>query len=1736
MRLALAQNPKTDLKFLKKLDKEHSERLEVYYSIPPRNRTDHDYEQMYKHERIMDSARKQIDQRSGEQGKLDENQDDILSKAQGYLHANPGELAQHKWAIPTLTKHGFNYDVEANRYNQTSLGISDEDVWSREGKDARTTEYMQVDRYGWEHTDHEGVDFRAGTNGIFGLKKLASHLAKHDGLNESDDDVLYKAKAHIAKIGDYQSSEDMVCRNDTDQDTLHQIAIHPSHRPHDFLLTRIVNHENVHPDTLLHISKHANDLMVAQNAANMHNHIKKEGWGPYSPLKESDNVLKAAHDHLKQGTRLVANKQFEPVLKKHGYEFSTEWSLAHSNPKADVWIHQNKKHAVTVTGGNQWGPEVWDHEYMDNGGKSPDDEYEFADGFSGHTVNGLDRHLTNVHRPRPTNEAKDPILKAAQKSLIHSLSGNDKVEGDTHVDILHVLATNPTTDGDALHDLATHHTDWNVRAPVIRHPNVQERTLRFIHGEAVKDDNMGLRYEIARSRNTPVGLLKTLSKDKHWEVKGLASLRLSRHPNSILTNQEISDASRRGYRDPATNESKDDDLLKKVQANLLKGDKLLAYPHYAEVLKSHGYKFNVGLSGSSEGHVDTWTRTRGGGNHEVNVDSLGWGYHDHKRDTGEDGSGPEDLGLWLHIRHGGMKESVDEDDPLKKAHLHLAQGVKVPVKVTGTDTDGGHHVWHGERDDLAIAFGLAQKSQHPEVLHKLASHEYHGVRADVAENPHTTPDTLDYLAKDPKIVLNVLYHEKTSPETITRVYHQIKAGYASGIHTHRNVRSVKYMIAAHPNTPHEVLKELIEEGGSVGDRAYNTKNHPNGKPEGEVNEGKSLPVAPNDMKETHLKLANDPDPEVRAELGRSRNCHPDVLAHLSTDKEYGVKFAVARNPVTPVGTLHRLSKDAHEDIRMGVARNPNTHGTVLKKLSNDRSIRVRFAVSMNTKARRLGLRESHNDSILRDAHRKSLVSVPKNSEDEEAGEDTFHRALAKNTSDPETLAKLAHHWRVSVRDEVIDNPNTPHKALVTMWHRPGVGFYTQADIEKHPNWKISESDDLLKDAHMKIAADPDSAKDERTGVAGAHWYLAHSTQDPDVLHQLSKSPDRYVRIHVARNIDTSLETLISLRDQEDGPGHYVAHHPTFKKAVRDMKVLSDKARGRMIKRTVNESDDVLKTAHNKLLDSESDASMGARLAANSPSEYVHARLLKDMRHNREVHDSLARNPNTSLETQRHLYQIADHQTRDWMAVSKHTHSDILRQMTTDYDDGSLGLGSAMAMSGSAMAMAAQAELKRRGELNEGTEDDILKDTNELLQKTKEKLLAGDELMNHPQYAETLRAHDFKFYPDISMERGHDVDTWRRGSHEVTVTKSGNKTRWYRDQYESGYPKSRGQGDDHHDLAWSLKRSFGSKMNESTEDDILKKAQDYIKAGHGAAIHKDFAKHLHSKGYEFDVGDSMTGVGVDSWKHPTKGHHLFVRAGGWSTNNRGAWGSDLSSLKKYLKLNESEDDNTLKAAHDKLHAGDDLALHQDYVPVLKKHGYSFDSKKSFFDVPHPNYMPRHQRDYWHNGRHEISIQHDHWSHIINNHMVWGGKGADQLEARLNETARRALMSREVNESDDDLKQAHMKLALTQPSYSFEDRPLTHSTDEYHIRDLAVKRVTDPDVLHTLSKDPDRFIRRIVAGHEHTRIDTLRELVNDNEDHVTGSIALDNINRLRDGMNESDDVLKASPLEDGRRQRP
>ncbi len=194
-------------------------------------------------------------------------------------------------------------------------------------------------------------------------------------------------------------------------------------------------------------------------------------------------------------------------------------------------------------------------------------------------------------------------------------------------------------------------------------------------------------------------------------------------------------------------------------------------------------------------------------------------------------------------------------------------------------------------------------------------------------------------------------------------------------------------------------------------------------------------------------LEEDPDPWVR-ETSRSRTRRrladldtvaaassvPEALSVLAADPDAEVRAAAARCSRTEAEVLLRLALDRSPDVRSAVAENPRVSTGALLRVAGAPYHRVHNVDSaLRACASTARLADAVAHEVQYGCHGAAARHCRHGAE-QTASVSPDHAAVLRLASDPQasagTLETLAGHRSSEVRTAVLDNPNSPSRAVV----------------------------------------------------------------------------------------------------------------------------------------------------------------------------------------------------------------------------------------------------------------------------------------------------------------------------------------------------------------------------------------------------------------------------------------------------------------------------------------------------------------------------------------------------------------------------------------------------------------------------------------------------------------------------------------------------------------------------------
>lgn len=281
---------------------------------------------------------------------------------------------------------------------------------------------------------------------------------------------------------------------------------------------------------------------------------------------------------------------------------------------------------------------------------------------------------------------------------------------------------------------------------------------------------------------------------------------------------------------------------------------------------------------------------------------------------------------------------------------------------------------------------------------------------------------------------------------------------------------------------------------------------------------KALALNPSCPEDLLMKLAKDPDPEVRSAVAENSLTPPEILRTLAKDKSREVRESVARNTSTPGETLNVMAKVSY--LREIIAENPSISMTLLKELSVNRNEDVRSAVAQNP------------------------------------------------TISPEMLTVLAKDSAYMVRHNVAQNPKTPAEVLVILANE--AGYMLRECVARNRNTPLQTLKELASDdraeVRLSVALNTFAPLDLNSrinhlksfGTEGDEFgygrgFLAANPETPvEILELFSKDKNHVVRCGVAVNPATPISILKVLAKQDSNQivQARVAENPSIPESLR----------------------------------------------------------------------------------------------------------------------------------------------------------------------------------------------------------------------------------------------------------------------------------------------------------------------------------------------------------------------------------------------------------------------------------------------------------------------------------------------------------------------------------------------------------------------------------------------------------
>ena len=290
--------------------------------------------------------------------------------------------------------------------------------------------------------------------------------------------------------------------------------------------------------------------------------------------------------------------------------------------------------------------------------------------------------------------------------------------------------------------------------------------------------------------------------------------------------------------------------------------------------------------------------------------------------------------------------------------------------------------------------------------------------------------------------------------------------------------------------------------------------------------------------------------KIRMELAKSIHTHIDLLVRLGDDSEIRVREAVAKNSSTSIEMLHKFSQESplffNYAVHEAVASHRSCPLDLLIKLGECPSVQVRKEVIRNKNfSMSYGLLKTlandSDDGIRLEIARSratpaDLLEKLANDKDK-----SVRTAVAKNSNTSQnTLIKLGRDLEASVLEAISKNPATPSEIVAGLVRKACQEFYYLVGAPRKSKFWIKSlrsferrDPDLFRACQEgdflylsdRMAEKACRKKDLSWRILG----LSHRLAAPDVLAKRSRSTEWIERFAVARNPNTPLNVIQTLK-------------------------------------------------------------------------------------------------------------------------------------------------------------------------------------------------------------------------------------------------------------------------------------------------------------------------------------------------------------------------------------------------------------------------------------------------------------------------------------------------------------------------------------------------------------------------------------------------------------------------------
>lgn len=415
--------------------------------------------------------------------------------------------------------------------------------------------------------------------------------------------------------------------------------------------------------------------------------------------------------------------------------------------------------------------------------------------------------------------------------------------------------------------------------------------------------------------------------------------------------------------------------------------------------------------------------------------------------------------------------------------------------------------------------------ENPKLDHATVSeylnHKDHGIARLAASHPKATEeDRLNFIHRKgvskTEVHNFVSSNESLSPDVI-REAHNTHSYREDGGSDYWSRRNVEEAVAQHPNTPRDVLedivnrKELNKEPDEDGKKYYSVHGYSNG-------ERSSALSHPNfDINQVRQKLENPDDHEAALALAKRPDATAEDLRSLEAkypniDKTGNGKVAqaIVEHPNYPEDLQIRRAKDkAVTNARPLLSRNDLSEN-VLKELVSHKNTKLAVD-SLDHRSVTSGVVEHASKRKASDVSRAAALH-PLSSDDtalKRAAADPKAAVELATSEDPELLRSLhaAHPKNYEVATALIANKNTPTDVVDKLvshfqsdeWPKENYGSKKDFKFHRHPNLGPDARKRLLFTNGFSPAEHPETTADEMRD----HLETLRGSTDPSAPNRTS---------------------------------------------------------------------------------------------------------------------------------------------------------------------------------------------------------------------------------------------------------------------------------------------------------------------------------------------------------------------------------------------------------------------------------------------------------------------------------------------------------------------------------------------------------------------------------------------------------------------------------------------------------